>query len=311
MKYLSQFLESLSAERGCSLNTLQAYEKDILDFDAFLKGKCIRDIQKIDIQNYFFYLNERAIAASSRARKLSALRQFFNFLTQEEIILNNPILLIDSPKQDRLLPKILTEEEVLTLIDATEALSTHEKARLLCLLEILYATGMRVSELVSIHLKTAIIALKTAQEKGTAAFIIKGKGNIERLTPLTTSALNALNEYLKIRKIFESGIKTQVWLFPSRSTAGHLTRQRFGQLLKSLALQAGIHPQKVSPHVLRHAFATHLLHRGADLVSVQKLLGHADISTTQIYTHVIETQKQKLVFEHHPLSESKKNSRKA
>ncbi len=301
----------MSAERGCSLNTLQAYEKDIQDFDAFLKGKSIKDIQKTDIQDYFFHLNERAIAASSRARKLSALRQFFNFLTQEEFILKNPTLLIDSPKQERHLPKTLTEEEILALIDATETLSTHEKTRLLCLLEILYATGMRVSELVSLHLKTALIALRTAQEKGNAAFIIKGKGNIERLTPLTTSALNALEEYLKIRKIFEIGSKTKLWLFPSRSTTGHLTRQRFGQLLKKLSLQAGIHPQKVSPHVLRHAFATHLLHRGADLVSVQKLLGHADISTTQIYTHVIEIQKQKLVFEHHPLSDPKKNFRKA
>jgi integrase/recombinase XerD len=207
--------------------------------------------------------------------------------------------------------KTLTEKEVLALIDATQTLDVRERSRLLCVLEILYATGMRVSELVSLQLKTALIALKTAQEREVAAFIIKGKGNVERLTPLTSSAIKALEDYLKIRKTFEIGSNSKKWLFPSKSTEGHLTRQRLGQLLKVIAVHAGISPQRVSPHVMRHAFATHLLQHGADLLSVQKLLGHVDISTTQIYTHVIENQKQKLVFEHHPLSNATKNSRKA
>lgn len=311
MKYINPFLESLSAERGYALNTLQAYARDIKDFHLFLKEKLVEEIQKTDIQKYLFELKERAIAPSSRARKISALRQFFNFLLEERVILDNPMLLIDLPKQERRLPKILTEEEVFALIEATDMLESREHCRLLCLLEILYATGMRVSELVSLPLKTALIALKNAQKKENATFIIKGKGNIERLTPLTPSAIKALEDYLKVRATFEKGSNTKKWLFPSRSTEGYLTRQRFGQLLKQIALQAGISPQRISPHVMRHAFATHLLNHGADLRSVQKLLGHADISTTQIYTHVLETQKQKLVFEHHPLSDATKISRKA
>lgn len=311
MKYLSQFLESLSAERGYALNTLEAYARDIKDFNIFLDGKLLEEIKKADIQHYLLHLKERAITPSSRARKISALRQFFGFLVEEEVISDNPTHLIDLPKQERRLPKTLTEKEVFALIEATHDLDTREQIRLSCLLEILYATGMRVSELVSLQLKTALLALRTAQEKGEAAFIIKGKGNIERLTPLTPSAIKSLENYLKVRKTFEGGINGKKWLFPSRSAEGHLTRQRFGQLLKKIAQQAGISSQRISPHVMRHAFATHLLHHGAHLLSVQKLLGHADISTTQIYTHVVETQKQKLVFNHHPLSDATKNSRKA
>ncbi|AIL12870.1 hypothetical protein IM40_04055 [Candidatus Paracaedimonas acanthamoebae] len=311
MKYLSQFLESLSAERGYALNTLEAYARDIKDFNIFLKGKVLEEVKKTDIQQYLLHLKERIIASSSRARKLSALRQFFSFLVEEEVIFDNPTLLIDLPKQERRLPKTLTEEEVFALIEATRELDSRERVRLSCLLEILYATGMRVSELVSLHLKTALLALRTAQEKGEAFFIIKGKGNVERLTPLTSSAIKALEDYLKVRETFEVSVHGKKWLFPSRSVEGHLTRQRFGQLLKSFALQAGIPSHRISPHVIRHAFATHLLHHGADLLSVQKLLGHADISTTQIYTHVMEVQKQKLVFDHHPLSDATKNSRKA
>jgi len=311
VKYLNQFLESLSAERGYALNTLEAYARDIKDFNIFLKEKLLEDVKKIDIQQYLLHLKERAIVPSSRARKISALRQFFNFLLEEEVVSENPTLLIDLPKQERRLPKTLTEEEVFALIEATHDLDNRERSRLLCLLEILYATGMRVSELVSLQLNTALIALRTAQEKGNSAFIIKGKGNVERLTPLTPSAIKALEDYLKIRETFEAGVNGKKWLFPSRSAEGHLTRQRFGQLLKKISLQAGISTQRISPHVMRHAFATHLLHHGADLISVQKLLGHSDISTTQIYTHVVDSQKQKLVFDHHPLSDATKNSRKA
>lgn len=311
MKYLNQFLESLSAERGYALNTLEAYARDIKDFNTFLKEKLLEDVKKGDIQQYLLHLKKHAIVPSSRARKISALRQFFNFLLEEEVISENPTLLIDLPKQERRLPKTLTEEEVFALIEATHDLDIRERSRLLCLLEILYATGMRVSELVSLQLKTALIALRTAQEKGNSAFIIKGKGNVERLTPLTPSAIKALEDYLKVRETFEVGINGRKWLFPSRSAEGHLTRQRFGQLLKKISLQAGISPQRISPHVMRHAFATHLLHYGADLLSIQKLLGHADISTTQIYTHVVDSQKQKLVFDHHPLSDATKISRKA
>jgi len=311
VKYLSQFLESLSAERGHAFNTLEVYVRNIQDFNVFLKDKLLEEIKKSDIQRYLLHLKARAITSSSRARKLSALRQFFNFLVEEEVITDNPTLLIDLPKQKRLLPKTLTEKEIFALIEATDILDSRERSRLSCLIEILYATGMRVSELVSLQLKTALLALRTAQEKGTGAFIIKGKGNVERLTPLTPSALKTLEDYLKIRKTFDVGMNGKKWLFPSRSREGHLTRQRFGQLLKKIALQAGVPPHQISPHVMRHAFATHLLHHGADLLSVQKLLGHADISTTQIYTHVMETQKQKLVFDHHPLSDATKISRKA
>jgi tyrosine recombinase XerD subunit len=233
---------------------------------------------------------------ATAARRLSALRQFFRFLAQEGIRSDDPAALLDAPKRARPLPKILSEEEVDRLLEASRKLRDDpaESARLNCLLELLYATGLRVSELVG---------LRWPPFGDDARFlVIRGKGGKERLVPLSEPARKAVEAYAGWRSEFLAPKQVSPWLFPSRGDSGHLTRQRFGQLLKDLAVAAGLSPSKVSPHVLRHAFASHLLARGADLRAVQKMLGHADISTTQIYTHVLEARKQALVREHHPLA---------
>jgi integrase/recombinase XerD len=242
-------------------------------------------------------LSDDGMTASTAARRLSALRQFFKFLVQENIRKDDPAALLDAPKRARPLPKLLSEDDVDRLLTEARTLRDDpaESARLTALLEVLYATGLRVSELVG---------LRWPPFGDDARFlVIRGKGDKERLVPLSEPARQAIEDYAGWRNDFIAG-KTSPWLFPSRGESGHLTRQRFGQLLKDLAVQADINPAKVSPHVLRHAFASHLLARGADLRAVQKMLGHADISTTQIYTHVLEARKQALVRQHHPLAKA-------
>lgn len=309
---VESFLDMLSAERGAAMNTRQAYWRDLADVSIFMKEKTGNDISKAttdDLKSYLKDLAEKTnmkgvsknkIAVRTIARRLSALRQFYRFLVSENIRTDDPTSTIESPKQGRSLPKTLSEQEVTALIKTASLRGNAESTRLVCLLEMLYATGLRVSELVGLPL--------SAIGDDSQFLIVEGKAGRERMVPLTEAAQKALKGYLDCRTHFcssEDGAKQSKWLFPSRtSDSGHLTRQRFAQLLKDLAKDASIDEDRVSPHVLRHAFATHLLRNGADLRSVQKMLGHADIATTQIYTHIIGENVKKTVEEKHPLSKT-------
>jgi integrase/recombinase XerD len=298
MSFIEPFLEMLCVERGAAQNTLMAYKKDLEAFFEFIKKNSPDDIDEKAIRSYLKELNHRQLNPSTRARQLSSLRQYFKFLFQEGYIQYNPTLTLESPRKGRTLPKILHEEEVCTLLNVANGMPETEGIRVRCLLELLYATGMRVSEMVTLLTLTVVQALKANQPY----LLIKGKGGKERIVPLSEPSIEALKAYLGVRHIFEPSFKPLPWLFPSRSVKGHLTRQGFGKILKDIALKAGLDPRRVSPHVLRHAFATHLLNRGADLLSVQQLLGHVDVSTTEIYTHVMTEKMEELVLKHHPLS---------
>lgn len=309
---VDSFLDMLTTERGAAMNTRHAYWRDLADVSLFLRNNKNSDIDRANTEDLKAYLkdlsdkthtkgtNQSKIAVRTVARRLSALRQFYRFLVSENVRQDDPTSTIESPKQGRTLPKTLSEGEVSTLIATAGAGSTAESVRLVCLLEMLYATGLRVSELVGLPM--------SAIGEQNQFLMVEGKAGRERMVPLSDPAQNALQNYLEVRKQFigadDSGRQEQ-WLFPSRtSDSGHLTRQRFAQLLKDLARAAEIDEDRVSPHILRHAFATHLLSRGADLRSVQKMLGHADIATTQIYTHIVGDGLKKTVSEKHPLSKT-------
>lgn len=298
-RHIDAFLEMLSAERGLAKNSLDAYENDLIDFAGFLTAHN-ETAERIGIDTLRLYvqgLADAGLKPATAARRLSALRQFFRFLLQDGIRRDDPAALLDAPKRTRPLPKLLSEDEVDRLLQEARVLRDDpaEAARLTALLEVLYASGLRVSELVSLRWPPF--------GDDPRFLVIRGKGGKERLVPLSEPARQAIEDYAGWRGDFITG-KGSPWLFPSRGESGHLTRQRFGQLLKDLAVAAAIDPAKVSPHVLRHAFASHLLAHGADLRAVQKMLGHADISTTQIYTHVLEARKQALVRQHHPLAKT-------
>lgn len=286
----------MAAERGASENTLAAYGRDLAAYSDFLtaRGWTAETATTDNIRGYLATLAKAKLAPSTTARRLSSIRQFHRFLFVDGIRADDPTVIIDSPKQARALPKVLTEAEVDTLLKETYKKAGPDVLRMRAMLELLYATGLRVSELVSLPL--------TACVRDREFLIVRGKGAKERLVPLSEPACEAVDAYRKVRQAHVPGDGESRWLFPSRGAAGHLTRQRFGQLLKALAIAAGIDPRKVSPHVLRHAFASHLLANGADLRSVQKMLGHSDISTTQIYTHVIDARLQSLVARAHPLA---------
>ncbi len=297
MRTLEIFLDMMSAERGASVNTLAAYRRDLLDFCGYLttKKRELADAGRDDVQKYLTSLSTAGIAGSSQARKLSALRQFFGFLYNEGKRTDDPTSAIEAPHRQRPLPKILSREDVVALIDAAHVRATKhpEGKRLLCIIEILYAGGLRISELVTLPLSAA---------RARDGFIlVRGKGQKERLAPLNPAARDAIAAYLDVRPAFLRGNEPSKFLFPSRGAEGHLTRRRCHQLLKGLAVEAGIDPDKLSPHVLRHAFATHLVEGGADLRSVQTMLGHADIATTQIYTHVAQDRLSQAVTSAHPL----------
>ena len=297
--HLKAFLDMLAAERGAAENTLQAYTRDLDTFAAFLsaRGKALQAADAKDIQAYMHHLSQEGLAAASRARQLSSLRQFYKFLAAEAVIGVDPAAGLAGPKRQRPLPRTLNVAEVDRLLETargrTDGCDSRERFRALrfyCLMELLYATGMRVTELVS---------LPRAVLRGDPRVLtIKGKGGRERLVPLNPPARAALDRFLAV----SGRLDNSPWLFPSKAADGHVTRQAFGQDLKALAEEAGLDPERVSPHVLRHAFASHLLDRGADLRAVQQLLGHAAISTTEIYTHVLEERLKKLVAEHHPLA---------
>lgn len=299
------FLDMLVAERGAATNTRDAYEHDLTEAAAWLKARevALDAAGAEDLRAYLRHLQagdgaHGAAALRTVARRLSALRQFYRFLVSEARRADDPTASIDSPKQGRALPKVLSEEEVRSLIETAQRRGGPDGIRLVALLEILYATGLRVSELVGLPL--------TAFSRDGRYLVVMGKGGKERMVPLSEPARKAMEAYLPVRTAFlvkGREARQKDFLFPSRiSEEGHLTRQRFAQLLKELAIHARIDPAKVSPHVLRHAFATHLLDHGADLRAVQKMLGHADIATTQIYTHVVSDRLKRVVAEHHPLA---------
>jgi integrase/recombinase XerD len=291
------FLEMLSAERGAAANTLASYRRDLEAYLAHLmrRGRTPRDATVEDIRTWLAVMSKAGMAASSSARRLSAIRQFHKFLFAEGRRADDPTATIDSPRRGRALPKLLSEAEVAVMLMRAGDRSGTAGLRMKALMELLYATGMRVSELVALPYSAV------AREQDFV--VVRGKGGKERLVPMTGKAKAALAEYKAVRSAFlPGGAKESKWLFPSHGKEGHLTRQRFGQMLKDLAMQAGIDPARVSPHVLRHAFASHLLAHGADLRAVQQMLGHSDISTTQIYTHVLDERLARLVAEKHPLA---------
>ncbi|MFN7167529.1 MAG: site-specific tyrosine recombinase XerD [Pannonibacter sp.] len=301
---IETFLEMLAAERGAALNTLESYRRDLEDFAEFLGSKRVSDADQDDVSAYLSDLTARGFAASSQARRLSALRQFFKFLFAEGRRKDEPTRILSAPKKRQALPKVLSVAEVDRLIEAArfDAVQVHETpgrqlraSRLYTLLEVLYASGLRVSELVALPVRAALRDARLIE--------IRGKGGKERLVPLSPRAQEAMRAYVALRKA-EDAFAESPWLFPSYSESGHFTRQAFARDLKALAVGVGLQADQVSPHVLRHAFASHLLQNGADLRVVQQLLGHADISTTQIYTHVLDERLRDLVETHHPLAKA-------
>jgi integrase/recombinase XerD len=296
-RHLEPFLEMLAAERGAAQATIAAYRNDIMAAARQLKGRAFEEATTEDLRGYLTWLARLGTAPRSVARKLSALRQFFRFLALERVRGDDPTMQLDGPRLGRPLPTVLGQAEVSALLSAARAVAGADGARLVCLLELLYGSGLRVSELVGLPLAAA---------RGDKRFLlIRGKGDKERLVPVSPPARIALDTYLgERRRYLKAGAESR-YLFPSRGGTGHLTRERCAQLLKQLAGHAGIDPKRLSPHVLRHAFASHLVDRGADLRSVQEMLGHADIATTQIYTHVMGDRLQRLVATHHPLARKK------
>ncbi|OLP42843.1 site-specific tyrosine recombinase XerD [Rhizobium oryziradicis] len=305
---IEAFLEMMSAERGAAGNTLISYEHDLNDLHGFLKERqvSVMEAASADLSAYLADLAKRGFEASSQARRLSTMRQFYKFLYAEGLRSDDPTSILDAPKKGQSLPKILSIAQVdkLLLLAAEEAElegpDRLNRLRMLALLELLYATGMRVSELVSLPANVL--------GKQERFLVVRGKGNKERLVPLSRSAIEALKRYGEARGHHQEKTgKESGFLFPSISKEGYLPRQVFARELKDLAIRAGLNADAVSPHVLRHAFASHLLENGADLRVVQELLGHSDISTTQIYTHVLEERLQMLVQTHHPLAKRGKN----
>ncbi len=301
--WISAFLEAQAAELGASRNTLLAYGRDLTDFEAWLahNGSDLGQTTRQHVEDYMVHCDAQGLAKSTRARRLSAVKQLYRFAFEEGWRSDNPAIQISGPGRDKRLPKTLSEEEVDQLLAAaaTTGRTAVDRARNICLMELLYATGMRVTELVSLPVSSA--------RGDPRLLLILGKGGKERLVPLSPPARDALTVWLALRDKAQdaakaSGSDTSRFLFPSRGKLGHLTRHRFYLLIKEIAVAGGVSPAKVTPHTLRHAFATHLLARGADLRSIQTLLGHADVATTEIYTHVLQERLSELVLEHHPLA---------
>lgn len=295
--WIDAFLETQRAERGAAGNTIAAYARDLADFAAHLEqgGTSLDRAGEGDIEGYLVALEAAGRAPSTRARRLSAIRQLYGFAWSEGWRADNPAGRLRGQTPVRAAPPVLSEDAVMRLLDTARAGSGRgvRGARLFCLVELLYATGLRVSELVS-------LPLSAARGDPRLLFVV-GKGGRKRLVPVGEPARAALGEWLHVREVALDGRESR-WLFPSRGTTGHLTRIAFWQQLKRLAVEAGLDPSGISPHALRHAFASHLLHHGADLRSIQEMLGHADIATTEIYTHVLDERLKQLVLENHPLA---------
>ena len=302
---LNQFLEVIYIENGASNNTIESYKNDLQNFRDFLKSQStnLTDTNETSIRNFIQSLIKKSLSNRTIARKISALRHFFLFLYEEKIITNNPTLNIDTPKMSHTVPKVFSENELSTLLTHCYKDTTANGIRNTAMVEVLYASGMRVSELIS--LKIQQLQIQKNNKTILPYIIIKGKGNKERIVVLNQKSIEALEKYLKIIKSFSNTLNN-IWLFPSKtSTEGHITRQYFAKLLKKISAEANISPDKISPHKIRHSFATHLLNNGADLRTIQELLGHKDISTTQIYTHVANKKLKSIVDTFHPLA--KKN----
>lgn len=314
---VANFLDKIRAEDGLSQNTILSYGKDLELFCKFLAPKNITLAQASanDIKDYFYELYRQDLRTSSVARKISCLRNFYRFLESEKLITTDPTLYLEGQKRERPLPKFLSEAEIFKLFDCANRDKSEFGVKLSCMLEVLYSAGLRVTELVSLPLN----ALQENEENGEKTLrnylIVKGKGSKERIAVLNKSAIAKLIEYLELRQ--KMGQEKSKWLFVgtwrSSKKVGeirqriveiqdtHLTRQRLHQMLKELAINAGVDPSRVHPHVIRHSFATHLLNNGVDLRVLQELLGHSNISTTEIYTHILDSKLRELVFKHHPL----------
>jgi len=302
-RWVPLFLEALAAERGAAANTLAAYDRDLAHAQDWLDSRHSNFAQaaQADLEAYLIHCDAQGLSRATRARRLSALKQLYRFAFEEGLRPDNPALQISGPGRDKRLPKTLSTEEVDRLLDAAQShgRNTAERARNACLMQVLYATGMRVTELVSLPLSSA--------RGDPRMLLIRGKGGKERMVPLSPPARAAMALWLGVRETQEdsaraAGKPPSASLFPSRAKAGHLTRHAFYMLIKEFAVEAGVSPDKVTPHTLRHAFATHLLANGADLRAIQTLLGHADVATTEIYTHVLEERLRDLVLDHHPLA---------
>ncbi len=312
---ITNFLEKLRAEEGLAQNTVLSYRKDLELFAEFLKGAKLLTASPDNIKSYLHFLHKKDLKSSSIARKISCFKNFYKFLEDDKLIKSSPTTNLEAPKKDFILPKALSEEEMFQLLNFANKDDSELGVRTACMLEVLYAAGLRVTELVSLPISTIqkdVVGLKNY-------LIVKGKGSKERIAPLNKSAIAILLRYLDLRKnlgyeksqwLFFGGKNSRQKLVKSNDLAQsstlfksdkHLTRQGFHGLLKQLAIKTGIDPDRVHPHVIRHSFATHLLNHGVDLRILQELLGHSDISTTQIYTHILDSKLKELVFKHHPL----------
>lgn len=299
--WISNFLEAQAAELGAARNTQEAYGRDLKDFLSFLESRGVgfATADRAMVEDYLVQCEAIGLATATKARRLSSIKQLYRFAFEEELRKDNPAIQVRGPRKDKRLPKSLSLQEVEQLLQTAHTMPKQraDKMRLTCLMDLLYATGMRVTELVS---------LPVAAVRGNPDMIlVRGKGGKERMVPLSPGARDAVILWLSVRDQDEAHTKS-TFLFPSRGKQGHLTRIWFFQQIKKLALMAGINAEKVTPHSLRHAFATHLLAGGADLRSIQTLLGHADIATTEIYTHIQYERLRKLVLEHHPLARPQK-----
>ncbi len=320
---IKSFLDKLRAEDGLAQNSILSYGKDLELFDKFLVGKNIKidDASPDNIKDYFYLLHQDNLRSASISRKISSLKNFYKFLSDENIIKSNPTIYLHNPKKDAKLPKFLTPEEIFKLLDFVNKDDSEFGIKLACMLEILYASGMRVSELVNLQMSQIQEITDESGEKTLRNYlIIRGKGNKERMVILNKSAIRILQKYLLLRQ--KMGHGNSKWLFAgvlrcskSKDRAREnkvansdkpITRQRFHQMLKELAVKAGLDPTKIHPHVIRHSFATHLLNNGADLRILQELMGHSDISSTEIYTHILDSKLKDLVFKNHPLRNYKK-----
>jgi len=294
---VENFLEILASEKGLSKNTLSSYKIDLDQFVDFIQKKNVKTIEsrEKEIKEFINTFRQRGYEKSTISRKISSLTHFFNFLLEENEIKTNPFKNFQVPKQKKKLPIILSSKHIDKILEFTKLDQSIAGVRLYTMIEILYATGIRVSELVEMKLSSVY------EDKNF--LLVAGKGNKERLVPISNKTRETLDKYLSIRGNFFNDKNNSEWLFPSkRSSMGHITRQRFNQLLKQLNIEANIGIKSISPHKLRHAFATHLLENGMDLRSLQQILGHSDISTTQIYTHVLKERLKEIIKDNHPLS---------